>query len=90
MLGNLARSCDVFFLKPRFFKNHDVYIAVLTAERKKREASAHVEKADEKHPSEDVVPAEVMVDEPDGALILGQGKATQKTHFFCKTPRNFL
>jgi len=31
-----------------------------------KEASAHVEKADEKHPSEDVVPAEVMVDEPDG------------------------
>lgn len=58
------------------FKNHDVYIAVLTAERKKWEACAHVEKADEKHPSEDVVPVEVMVDEPDGALILGQGKAT--------------
>ena len=58
------------------FKNHDVYIAVLTAERKKWEACAHVEKADEKHPSEDVVPVEVMVDEPDGALILWRGKAT--------------
>ena len=34
-----------------------------------------MEKADEKHPSEDVVPVEVMVDEPDGALILGQGEA---------------
>lgn len=75
-VGNLARSSDVFFLKPDSFKNHDVYISVLTAERKKREACAHVEKADEKHPSEDVVPAEVMMDEPDGASILWQGKAT--------------
>lgn len=65
-----------FFWSQDSFKNHDVYISVLTAERKKWEACAHVEKADEKHPSEDVVPVEVMVDEPDGALILGQGKAT--------------
>lgn len=40
------------------------------------EACARVEKADEKHPSEDLVPADVMVDEPDGASILWQGKAT--------------
>ena len=45
-----------------------------------------MEKAEEKHPSEDVVPAELMVAEPDGALILGQGRLLEagkiKSDFF--------